>query len=311
MRLLIHITFSLILLSQFFACQNKKSAALPANVHWQQADYSRLFLLGTSGKDSFIALRNPADTSQWMQIAYLGNGTTPTGCMKISRRKRIACMTAVFSGMMEVLGTETRICCTDNIQYHTGPNCRKWFAKSNITEATKGVSLDREKLMKSKPDMVLTYFIDNKGKKEWNAITQQGIPVLFLQNYLENHPLARAEWLKVLGWLTGKPDVAEAYFNMVEEHYLALVNDVNEASQQEPTVFCNAPYSGNWDVPAGGSYMAALLRDAGADYFWKNEEGTGKISLDIETVYRRAKDADFWINPGACRNIACITSADR
>ncbi|MFN4913934.1 MAG: ABC transporter substrate-binding protein [Sphingomonadales bacterium] len=311
MRLLLRISFLWLLLSQFFACQNKKPGTLPAGVQWKQPDYSRLFLLGTHGKDSFIAFKNPADTSQWLQVVCWGKDVEYEGCIGLKKRNRIACMTAVFSGMMEALGTETRICCTDNVQYHTGPKCRKWFTKGNIPEAVKGVSLDREKLLKSTPDLVITYFIDNKGKEDWNAIAQQGVPVLFLQNYLENHPLARAEWLKVIGWLTGKPAEAESYFNMVQEHYLTLVNEISASSNDEPSVFCNAPYSGNWDVPSGGSYMAALFRDAGANYFWKNEEGAGKISLDIEKVYQKAKDADYWINPGACRSIECITAMDR
>jgi len=310
-RSLFRIIPLLLLVLQAAACRDKKPGTLPTGVTWQQPEYSRLFLLGTLGNDSFIALKNPTDTSQWLQVAYLGNGKAPEGCIRITKRNRIACMTAVFSGMMEVLGTETRICCTDNILYHTGPRCQKWFIQSNVTEAAKGFSLNREKLLKSKPDIVITYFIDNKGKEEWHAVAQQDIPVIYLQNYLENHPLARAEYLKVIGWLTGKPALAESYFSMVQEHYVGLVAEVSAASHEEPTVFCNAPYSGNWDVPAGESYMAALLRDAGADYFWKNETGTGKITLAIEKVYQKAGNADFWINPGACNTIDCLVKTDK
>ena len=86
-----------------------------------------MFLLGTHGRDSFIAFKNPADTSQWSQVVCWGKDAEHEGCIGLKNRNRIACMTAVFSGMMEVLGTETRICCTDNILFHTGPKCKKWF----------------------------------------------------------------------------------------------------------------------------------------------------------------------------------------
>ncbi|NBP05249.1 MAG: hypothetical protein EBV15_03365 [Bacteroidetes bacterium] len=311
MSFLIRILPIVVLPLTFSACRNNKTHTLPSGVQWQQPEYSRLFLLGTDGKDSFIALKNPEDTSQWMQIFYWGNKNVPEGCFQLKKRNRVACMTAVFSGMMDVLETETRICCTDNIQYHTGPGCRKWFAENKTIQAAKGISLDREKLLNTKPDLVLTYYIDNKGKEEWNTIAQSGIPVIFLQNYLENHPLGRAEWLKVLGWILGKPTEAESFFSMVKEHYENIAAQVKSANQDKPTVFCNAPYSGNWDVPAGESYMAVLLSDAGADYIWKNMGGTGKISQDIEKVYQKAKDSDFWINPGGCRDIACLQQTDK
>ena len=311
MRLLIHILTLCLLPVYLSSCRNNNHASLPEGVEWKQPEYSRLFLLGTKGKDSFVAFKNPSDTSAWLQIVCWGTEAAPQGCVKLKKRSRIACMSAVFSGMMEVLGTEKSICCTDNIRYHTGPKCRKWFKDNRPTEALKGVSLDREKLIKSNPDLVLTYFIDKKGKEEWNTIAERGLPVLFLQNYLENHPLARAEWLKVIGWLMGKPAEAESFFGMVQEHYVNMVSEVSATSQEEPTVFCNAPYSGNWDVPSGESYMAALLADAGANYFWKNEAGAGKISLDIEKVYQKVKDADYWINPGACTDINCLKQTDK
>lgn len=311
MRLPVSIILLGWLLTHFCACQNQPQQGLPAGITWQSAEYSRLFTMGTDGKDSFIAFRDPADTAQWLQIVQWGSNLPREGCTVLAKRKRIACMTAVFSGMMEVLGEETKICCTDNIQYHTGPKCQKWFTKSKVTEANKSATLDKEMLLKSKPELVFTYYIDNKGKEEWNRITGQGVPVIFLQNYLENHPLARAEWLKVMGWILGKPREAADFFNMVKEHYESLSAEVRLANVTKPTVFCNAPYSGNWDMPAGGSYIAGLLTDAGADYLWKDVQGVGKVSLDIEKVYQKAQNADFWINPGGCRTLSCLISADK
>jgi iron complex transport system substrate-binding protein len=300
-----------LLLALIAACSDTTDNGLPKGVQWQKPQYSQLFLLGVNGKDSFIALKNPSDTSQWLQIIHWGGNAVPKNCVSIKRRNRIACMTAVFSGMMEVLQTETRICCTDNANYHTGPKCRKWFSKSNVTEAGKGVTINMETLLKSNPDLVLTYFIDNKGRDEWNGLSRNGIPIIFLQNYLENHPLARAEWLKVFGWLLGKPAEAETFFNMVKEHYENLAAAIQESNPEKPTVFCNAPYSGNWDVPAGDSYMAAMFADAGADYLWKDIKGAGKITLDIEKVYQKARNADYWINPGSCRTADCLTQIDK
>ncbi|MEJ2151189.1 MAG: ABC transporter substrate-binding protein, partial [Chloroflexota bacterium] len=46
----------------------------------------------------------------------------------------------------------------------------------------------------------------------------------------------------------------------------------------------------------GGSYVAELLSDAGADYVFSDDDSVGSLFLDFETVFERAQDADVWIN---------------
>ena len=36
------------------------------------------------------------------------------------------------------------------------------------------------------------------------------------------------------------------------------------------------------------------LHDAGADYFLKDDEQSGGVTLDFETVYSQAAGADYW-----------------
>ena len=36
------------------------------------------------------------------------------------------------------------------------------------------------------------------------------------------------------------------------------------------------------------------FKDAGADYFLKDDEQSGGVTLDFETVYNQADDADYW-----------------
>lgn len=68
--------------------------------------------------------------------------------------------------------------------------------------------------------------------------------------------------------------------------------------EERPTVFTNTPYDGTWYMPGGNSFVAKLLADAGADYLWSDDESTGSLYLDFETVFERAADADFWVNAG-------------
>jgi iron complex transport system substrate-binding protein len=55
-------------------------------------------------------------------------------------------------------------------------------------------------------------------------------------------------------------------------------------------------------MPGGKSYVAQMLRDAGADYLWKDNEEVGSSPLSFEQVYAKAKDADYWINLSTVRS---------
>jgi iron complex transport system substrate-binding protein len=51
-------------------------------------------------------------------------------------------------------------------------------------------------------------------------------------------------------------------------------------------------------MPAGESFMSQFLKDAQTNYLWKDTKGTGSLSLSLESVLDKAKDAEYWIAPG-------------
>jgi iron complex transport system substrate-binding protein len=71
------------------------------------------------------------------------------------------------------------------------------------------------------------------------------------------------------------------------------------------------PFKGSWFVPAGESYMAQFLRDAGANYKWSDSKGTGSLALNFETVAPEALTADYWLNVGYVDTKADIAAKDQ
>ena len=47
------------------------------------------------------------------------------------------------------------------------------------------------------------------------------VKVMPLREYEEDHPLARAEYIKIFGWLVGEPESAVAVFNGIAQRYAA------------------------------------------------------------------------------------------
>jgi iron complex transport system substrate-binding protein len=58
------------------------------------------------------------------------------------------------------------------------------------------------------------------------------------------------------------------------------------------------PFKGTWYLPAGDSYMAHFIEDAGGGYKWADTKGDGSLGLNFEAVAPEALTADYWLNIG-------------
>ncbi len=125
-------------------------------------------------------------------------------------------------------------------------------------------------------------------------LENSGVPVIYLADYLEETPLARAEWIKFIGFLYGCPQAADSLWRQVRKSYAGLRDKVSGVKKR-PKVLTEKPYSGVWYVPGGKSYMARMIADAGGAYAWADDTSVGSLPLDEGAVIDRAADADIWL----------------
>ena len=147
-----------------------------------------------------------------------------------------------------------------------------------------------EKVIEMQPDAIL---LSPYQDASYGQITQLDIPIIECADYLEYDPLGRAEWMKFYGLLTGASEKADSLYDAVAAAY----NEVKKAAagaESRPTVVTEMVISGVWSVPGGQSYMARIIRDAGGDYLWADDDNTGSLSLDFNQVLARAQKADYW-----------------
>ena len=122
-----------------------------------------------------------------------------------------------------------------------------------------------------------------------------GVAAVECADYMEPTPIGRAEWILLLGELTGKRQEARDILDKVIDNYSSLVFKAGSATTPRPKILAEPEYSGVWYVPQGGSYMARLYADAGADWPWADTTGSGSLSLSLEEVAAKALDADLWL----------------
>lgn len=159
-------------------------------------------------------------------------------------------------------------------------------------------NLNMESIIGADPGVVMASGMQAAMYKKFNVLLQADIPVLVNSEWLESTLLGRAEWIKLMGALLNKEAEANAHFDSVVNEYerlKTLAATVDKSKRK--TVINGIPYKGTWYVAGGNSYFANLLKDAQADYHWADTKATGSLSMDFESVYPVALEADYWF-PG-------------
>lgn len=172
--------------------------------------------------------------------------------------------------------------------------------------------LNYEKIVELNPAFVFTSGSWDGGDKMKKKLNSLHIKCVLNLDYMEQEPLARAEWIKFTAAFYDKEYEADSIFTVIENNYLALKQKVKNVSVQ-PTVFVNIPFKEIWYMPCGENYMAKLIADAGGDFLWRNAKATNglNLNLDYEAVYTKAAEADYWLVNGFANSLGEIKSADK
>ena len=208
--------------------------------------------------------------------------------------KRFICTTALQLGNFEVLGMEERIVGMNSLKNVFSPKIKQQLADGKTVRVGKEGNFDLEAVIASKPDYI---FVSASKYGGFESLKDCGIPLISHHGYRETHPLGQAEWIKLIGLLTGDTRRANAVFEDIESKYNAIkakVAIVKSKKKELPTILSGRQIRDGWYVMGGKSYMARIFADAGVDYIMKDMDETGGTSLDFESVYAKGINADFW-----------------
>ena len=205
----------------------------------------------------------------------------------------IICMSSSSVAALSEIGADSVITAVSGAAYLTNPSVR---TRHDIGY---DASLDYERIISLNPDLLVTYTVSGAEPPYIIKLRDSGVPLLVIHDHLEMHPLARAEYLRLFGALTGLSHKADSVFFHVCERYEAIAKPADE--MQRVKVLMNIPYGDAWYIPGQDSYMSRLIRDAGGEVLG-TEPGKSKSSvITLEQAYALSQEADLWLNPGFCR----------
>ena len=206
--------------------------------------------------------------------------------------KTVAALSSTHVGMLKALNAEDRIIgvsekrylCEDNLHYD-------WINFGELGQS------DPELFIKHNPSLIM-YSGFKLNPPVLEKLKKLGISTMVNFDWKETHPLGRAEWLKVFGYLFNMKTQAESTFNAIEKNYLTLANSVVQRVKT-PSVLVGTVYGDVFNAPAGESYLAKLLEDANVNYVYSETKGTGSLTIGLEEMITENQATDYWLNAAA------------
>jgi iron complex transport system substrate-binding protein len=298
------------------ACTRKKESV----IHVSASDtvsirYAKGFKVSYKGRIKQIEIQKPyqgaeAGYTYWLVPRDLQVPSHDAG-IRIIRTpiESIVCTSTTHIPLLDYLDESDKLIGFPTTDYISSKKTRALIDAGKVTELGADKGLNIELLATLKPDLVMAYTMGTEYG-QFKKIEELGVPVVVNAEYLEEHPLGRAEWIKYMALFFNKEKQADSVFNVIEKNYLETKALVQKATAESPTVMSGIVYGDAWFMPAGQNYAAKLLRDAGYDYLWSSDSTGGFLQLGFESVYEKANQADFWIGVGSFNSLAEIKNAD-
>ncbi len=197
---------------------------------------------------------------------------------------------------LEMLDQADRLVAFPNTRYVSSETFRKRIKAGKIKDIGNGSGLNIEQTLALNPGLIMA-FSGGTDQNKYEYFERHKIPVLYNADWMENHPLGKAEWIKVFGILFEKNMRAHQIFNEIKTNYLSIKSKV-KAKNQKPLVFQGGNFGDKWYVPGGKSYAAQFITDAGGKYAWEDNDKQASLIMNFENVLIKLNEADIWLNPG-------------
>ena len=313
------IFFLLIMLIVLLNCKNepKKQLNKPIVKEHIQFKYAKGFSVNNLGTYKVLEIFKPwpnAEKSYKYVFINIANATK-TSFMKgefdgiiINPIEKIVVTSTTHIPALELLGVEHTLVGFPGTEYISSESVRQHIENGNIRELGKNEGLNTEVLLELNPNLVVGFGIDG-ANRSLETIKNSGIPVIFNGDWVEDSPLAKAEWIKFFGVLYGKEKEADSIFNKIEKDYLE-VKQLAQNAKTKPSVLSGAMHNDIWYLPNGTSTEAQLLKDANVNYLWSDTKGSGSLKLNFESVYVKAKEADIWLSPSNYTSLEALKNGN-
>jgi len=264
-----------------------------------------------------LTVKDPWQNSRGVELVYyllprdtaIPEGMTPDRVIRIPVRSMI-CMSATHIAMLSAIGATDILVGISGSDLIYDSLVRDGISRGKIHDVGYEGNLNNELIVTLKPDVLMAYGVAAPSAGSMERLSAAGVRVIFNADYLEEHPLARCEWIRLFGLLTGRESIADSIIAAVSDNYRQIARLVSNSNAPRPDVLLGGPWEDVWYISPSNSYTGRLIEDAGGNYIFRDLTGPNSVPFSIESVYRRATEAEIWINPGSAGSLEEMSAAD-
>ena len=295
------------------SCSSKKDSATKSE-SISLTKYAQGFKVTIVGNSKLVEVKQPyQNATSGYQYLLVPKGEVPPTHDETTQVitvpvENIVCTSTTHIPLLDYINETEKLIGFPTTDYIRSEKMRKRIDQGKVKDLGIDKGMNIEMLYTLKPSLVMGYTM-TKDLGQLKKIQELGTPVVINAEYLEKHPLGRAEWIKFMALFFGKEKEADSVFAEIEKEYLSTQQLVNEV-KTKPTVLSGIVYGDAWFMPGGQNYAAKLLKDAGCEYLWASDSTSGFLQLSVESVYARAKEADLWIGVGSFKKLEEIKATE-
>ena len=175
-------------------------------------------------------------------------------------------------------------------------NAKLAMQQGRILYAGKYSEPDYEMLLEHRCPLAVESLMIGHASEVKDKLEELGIAVFIDRSSSEPHPLGRTEWIRLYGALLNQEDKADALFQQQVDY---LNDALNGESSGKTVAFFHISSSGHVVARKSGDYVSNMIDLAGGKYVFEDlgdpEKATSTVTLEMETFFAEAKDADVII----------------
>ncbi len=279
--------------------------------------YAGRFTLEVTDSCTIVTVRDPWQGAEGIRQTYYLVSRKKSTSIKADQSKiiyvpveKIICMSATHLAMIHALGESSTVIAVSGTRYVYDSLISSGIKQGHVMDVGFDSGLNTELILKLSPDLIMMYGVGSESVSYTGKIEELGIKVMFDADYLEDHPLGKAEWIKLFGALYCREDMADSIFRAISESYDKIRSRVEQKARNRPNVMLGLPFKDTWYISPGNSYISRLISDSGGNYLWADTESQYAMPRSIEDVFVRSLKADYWFNTGTVSSKNEIVSLD-
>ncbi|NJN42869.1 MAG: ABC transporter substrate-binding protein [Flammeovirgaceae bacterium] len=147
--------------------------------------------------------------------------------------ENLVCTSTTHIPLLDYLEETDKLIGFPTTEYISSTKMRQRIDAGNVVDLGVDKGMNLEKLIELSPTLVMGYSM-SADIGQFKKIMEVGIPVIINSEYLERHPLGRAEWIKFMALFFDQETKADSIFRVIENEYNSVKESVNTIAQNPP-----------------------------------------------------------------------------